>query len=76
MIARVKDDQYLNMFEVASLFIAAEFIITMNFLKLYDIDSDTWYKRRIAWAIVGLAFTAVILAGFASGTVAAVKYLL
>lgn len=75
MIARVKDDQYLNVFEVIWLFIAAEFIISMNFLKLYDIDSNTWHFRRIAWTLVGILVTLPVLAGCVTGTIAAIKYL-
>ena len=75
MIARVKDDQYLNIFEVVWLFLAAEFIISMNFLKLYDIDSDEWHPRRIFWYLAGLAVTVPVLICCVVGTVAAFKYL-
>lgn len=75
MIARINDDQYLNIFEVAWLFIAAEFIITMNFLKLYDIDSDEWHYRRIFWCLAGLTAMLPMVAGLALGVAAALKYL-
>ena len=75
MIARVKDDQYLNIFEVVWLFLAAEFIISMNFLRLYDIDTDEWHYRRIFWVIVGLCLTIPVLASCLFATFAAIKYL-
>ncbi|MBR2305891.1 MAG: hypothetical protein IKA48_01665 [Fibrobacter sp.] len=75
MIARVKDDQYLNIFEVVWLFLAAEFIVSMNFLRLYDIDTDEWHYRRIFWTIAGICITIPVLVSCVFATVAAVKYL-
>jgi len=75
MIARVKDDQYLNMFEVAWLFLAAEFIIAMNFLRLYDIETDEWHPRRIFWCIVGIGVAVPFIVGCILGICAAFKYL-
>ena len=75
MIARVKDDQYLNMFEVAWLFLAAEFIISMNFLRLYSIDTDEWHIRRIFWYLAGVAVTIPVLVSCIVGTAAAIKFL-
>ena len=75
MIARVKDDQYLNIFEVIWLFGAAEFIISMNFLRLYNIDDNTWHVRRIVWTAVGILVTIPVLVGCVTGTIAAIKYL-
>ena len=76
MIARVKDDQYLNIFEVTWLIASAEFFIAMSWLGLYDMENDTWHRRKIFWYFVGfLAALPIILAGI-FGTAAALKYLL
>ena len=75
MITRIKDDQYLNMFEKAWLIATAEFIIAMNFLKLYDIETDEWHLRRIVWAMLAVALILLILVGGVFGVAASIKYL-
>ena len=55
--------------------LAAEFIISMNFLRLYDIDTDEWHYRRIFWVIAGLCLTIPVLASCLFATFAAIKYL-
>jgi hypothetical protein len=75
MITRIKDDQYLNIFEKAWLIATAEFIIAMNFLKLYDIETDEWHNRRIVWAMLAVALILLILAGGVFGVAASIKYL-
>lgn len=76
MIAKVKDDQYLNIFEVTWLITAAEFIIAMSWLGLYDMENDTWHRRRIFWYFMGLLAALPILLAGVFGTAAAVKYLM
>lgn len=76
MIARVPQNQYLNVFETAWLVLAAEFIYSMNFLKLYSIETDEWNIRRIFWYLAGLAALAPFILAVAFGMAASVKYLL
>jgi hypothetical protein len=75
MITRIKDDQYLNIFEKTWLIATAEFIIAMSFLKLYDIETDEWHTRRIVWAMLAVAIILLILAGGVFGVAASIKYL-
>lgn len=75
MITKVRDDQYLNIFEEIWLFLAAEFIMSAGFMKLYDIEADEWHFRRLFWYAVGVAVTVPVLVCCIVGTVAAIKYL-
>ncbi len=48
----------------------------MSWLGLYDMENDTWHRRRIFWYAAGfLAGLPIILAGI-FGTAAAIKYLM
>jgi quinol-cytochrome oxidoreductase complex cytochrome b subunit len=75
MITRVPENQYLNIFETAWLVAAAEFIMAMNFIKVYDMETDEWNTRRIFWYLAGLLATVPALIAVILGIVAAVKYL-
>lgn len=75
MITRVRDDQYLNIFEVAWLFLTAEFVIAMNCLKLYDIETDEWHLRRIFWTVVGIVLSIPLIGALALCAGASFKYL-
>ena len=76
MITRLPQDQYLNMFELAWLLLAAEFIYSMDYLKLYSIETDEWNLRRLFWYSVAaiMMLPALIAVGF--GIAASVKYLI
>lgn len=76
MITRLPQDQYINMFELAWLLLAAEFIYSMDYLKLYSIETDEWNLRRLFWYGVAamMMLPALIAIGF--GIAASVKYLL
>jgi hypothetical protein len=75
MITRVPENQYLNIFETAWLVATAEFIMAMNFIKVYDMETDEWNTRRIFWYLAGLLATVPALVAVILGIVAAVKYL-
>lgn len=76
MITRLPQNQYLNMFELAWLVLAAEFIYSMDYLKLYSIENDEWNLRRLFWYGVAaiMMLPALIAVGF--GIAASAKYLL
>lgn len=76
MITRIKDDQYLNIFEHSWLVTTAEFIIAMNFLKIYDIETDTWHPRRAIWTFIAMTMLSLFLLGGLVAMMAAIKYLL
>ena len=48
----------------------------MNFLKLYDIETDEWHHRRIVWAMLAVALILLILVGGVFGVAASIKYLI
>ena len=75
MITRVNGEQYLNIFEVAWLFMAAEFITAASYLKLYDVEADEWHLRRVFWTLAGFLLAASIVAGLVVTAVASAKYL-
>ena len=75
MITRVNGEQYLNIFETVWLFLAAEFIISMSFLKLYDVEADEWHPRRIFWGLVAILASLPVLIACVIGVAAAAKYL-
>ena len=76
MITRVPQSQYLNMFELAWLVLAAEFIYSMDYLKLYSIETDEWNLRRLFWYGVVAMLLLPVLAAVGFGIAASVKYLL
>ena len=76
MITRVPQNQYLNMFELAWLVLAAEFIYSMDYLKLYSIENDEWNLRRLFWYFTALLLAVPMLAGVGLGIAASIKYLL
>lgn len=76
MLTRVPEEKYLNMFELLWLFLAAEYIVTMQWLKLYDINTDEYNLRRLFWygaAATGIAGLLALLVLCAAG---ATKYLI
>ncbi len=76
MITRIPQNQYLNMFELAWLVLAAEFIYSMDYIKLYSIENDEWNLRRLFWYFTALLLSVPVLAGIGLGMAASVKYLL
>lgn len=76
MITRVPQNQYLNMFELAWLVLAAEFIYSMDYIKLYSIENDEWNLRRLFWYFTALLLSVPVLSGIGLGIAASVKYLL
>jgi len=76
MITKVPQNQYLNMFELAWLVLAAEFIYSMDYIKLYSIENDEWNLRRLFWYFTALLLSVPVLSGIGLGIAASVKYLL
>jgi len=76
MITRVPQNQYLNMFELAWLVLAAEFIYSMDYLKLYSIENDEWNLRRLFWYTAGIVLAMPLIVAVGFGLAASVKYLL
>lgn len=76
MITRIPQNQYLNMFELAWLVLAAEFIYSMDYIKLYSIENDEWNLRRLFWYFTALLLSVPVLSGIGLGIAASVKYLL
>lgn len=76
MITRVPQNQYLNLFELAWLVLAAEFIYSMDYIKLYSIENDEWNLRRLFWYFTALLLSVPVLSGIGLGIAASVKYLL
>lgn len=76
MITRVPQNQYLNMFELAWLVLAAEFIYSMDYLKLYSIETDGWNLRRIFWYTTGMLLALPVIVAVGFGLAASVKYLI
>ena len=76
MIARVNDNQYLNILELLWLFFAAEFIIVMDFIKVYDMETDEWHFRRIFWYTLGLFVMTPALLAAGVGIFAAARYII
>ena len=76
MITRVPQNQYLNMFELAWLVLAAEFIYSMDYIKLYSIENDEWNLRRLFWYFTALLLSVPVLSGIGLGIAASLKYLL
>lgn len=76
MITKVPQNQYLNMFELAWLVLAAEFIYSMDYIKLYSIENDEWNLRRLFWYFTALLLSVPVLSGIGLGIAASLKYLL
>ena len=61
MITRIQDDQYLNIFELIWLFCAAELIVSMSYIKVYNIEDDEWNLRRLFWYAVCAGLGVVLM---------------
>lgn len=64
------------MFELAWLALAAEFIYSMDYMKLYSIETDEWNLRRLFWYTALAMLSLPVLVGIGVGIAASVKYLL
>ena len=64
------------MFELAWLVLAAEFIYSMDYLKLYSIETDEWNLRRLFWYTAGIVLALPLIVAVGFGLAASVKYLL
>jgi hypothetical protein len=67
------NEPYVNIFELTYLFILTEFHIAMSAVKLYDIDEQKRFARRLFWTFV-IGTPSVLT--FGVFLMAAVKYLL
>lgn len=76
MITRVPEERYLNIFELLWLFLAAEYIVSMQWLKLYDINTDEYDLRRLFWYTVALGGIVTLLVVVGLCAASAIKYLL
>ena len=64
MIQRIQQEQYVNVIELAWIFVKREFFTTMEFLQFYDQEERSWNGRAIWWYIVSMAIVSVFLTGF------------
>ena len=64
MIVRIQNDPYVNVIELAWIFIKREFFTTMEFLQFYDQEDRSWNVRAVWWYIIALAIMSVFLCGF------------
>lgn len=64
------------MFELAWLVLTAEFIYSMDYLKLYSIENDEWNLRRLFWYVTGTILSLPAIVAVCLVLAASVKYLL
>lgn len=73
MITRVTEEQYLNIFERIWLLLAAEFLIAMNFIRVFDMETEEWRPRRVFWYVIGIMSLLALVYGNSILTVALLK---
>jgi uncharacterized membrane protein len=63
MITRIQDEHYVNLIELAWIFIKREFYTTMEFMCLYDQEERSWNCRPVIWYIAATIITALFFFG-------------
>ena len=44
--------KYRNIFQTIGMFLINEFFVTLVYLKLYNIETNIYNKRKICWSLI------------------------
>jgi len=66
MKLRIPNEPYVNIIELAWIFIKREFFTAMEFLMFYDQEERSWNGRAVWWYLVSVAISSVFFSGITS----------
>lgn len=72
-IDRNLEPEYVNILQLIYYFFVAEFFISMQYTKLYNVEYRDWNYRRCFWYCIALLFSSIF---FWSILLASIKFLL
>lgn len=64
MITKIHEETYVNIIQLTLMLVAAEFLVAMETIRIYDHEDRKWNLRRVFWYIVlgtpALAWMAIV----------------